>query len=79
MVFDPRDGAGADHLGPVAIEIPGKTAELLIKLAGELGASTPGQVVAQALGVLQMVRAAKARGQRVVLKGADGREIDLAL
>lgn len=64
--------------GPVAIEIPEKTAELLVTLAQELGASTPGVVVSQALGLLQLVRQAKARGQRIVIKDGE-REIDLAL
>ncbi|HWB76206.1 MAG TPA: hypothetical protein VG755_14650 [Nannocystaceae bacterium] len=62
----------------VAIEIPEKTAVLLVTLAQELGAATPGAVVSQALGLLQMVRQAKARGQRIVIKDGE-REIDLAL
>lgn len=81
MVFDPKSEVGpGSAVGPVSIEIPGRTAMLLVSLAKELGASTPGQVVAQALGVLQTVQQAKARGQRVVLRDpATGREIDLAL
>ena len=64
----------------MSIEIPGRTAMLLVSLAQELGASTPGQVVAQALGVLQTIQQAKAKGQRIVLRDpATGREIDLAL
>ena len=57
--------------GPVAIEIPEKTAVLLVTLAQELGATTPGAVVSQALGLLQMVRQAKARGQRIVIKDGE--------
>ena len=64
--------------GPVAIEIPEKTAILLMTLAQQLGASTPGAVVAQALGLLQLVQQAKARGQRIVIKDGD-REIDRGL
>ena len=79
MSFQPKDDAVADP-GPTAIEIPGKTAMLLIKLAQELGASTPGEVVMQAVGVLQTIREAKAQGQRIVLRDpSTGREIDLAL
>lgn len=53
---------------------------LMIELAKEIGAETPGEVVAQALGVLQTVRQAKAQGQRIVLRDPKtGREIDLAL
>ena len=53
---------------------------LLIELAKQLDAQTPGQVVAQALGILQTVQQAKAQGQRVVVRDpTTGREIDLAL
>jgi hypothetical protein len=70
---------GSD-LGPQAIEIPGKTALLLIDLAQQLGVRTPGEVVGHALGLLQTVRQAKARGQRIVLRDPEtGREVDLAL
>lgn len=80
MVLDPRAAIPAGESGPVAIEIPGKTAMLLVSLATELGARTPGEVVAQALGLLQLVRQAKARGQRIVLRDpATGQETDLAL
>lgn len=66
--------------GPVAIEIPGRTAMLLVSLAQEMGAKTPGEVVAQALGLLQTVRQAKSRGQRILLHDPQtGRDIDLAL
>ncbi len=75
--FDPR-GPAADP-GPMTIEIPGKTARLLVSLAEKLGAKTPGEVVGQALGLLQMVHQAKSRGQRIVVKDPSGREIDLAL
>lgn len=66
--------------GPVAIEIAGRTAMLLVSLAQEMGAKTPGEVVAQALGLLQTVRQAKSRGQRILLHDPQtGRDIDLAL
>lgn len=81
MVFDPKSEVGpGSAVGPVSIEIPGRTAMLLIELARQLGAETPGQVVAQALGLLQTVQQAKANGQRIVLRDpANGREIDLGL
>jgi hypothetical protein len=80
-VFVPKrqvePGAAA---GPVSIEIPGRTAMLLVELAKQVGAQTPGQVVAQALGLLQTVQQAKTKGQRIVLRDPKtGREIDLAL
>lgn len=79
MVLDPKDQPHGDP-GPIQVEIPGKTALLLISLAKEIGAKTPGEVVAQALGVLQTVRQAKQRGQRIVLRDpASDHEIDLAL
>jgi hypothetical protein len=78
--FDPRSQHPPSDPGPMTIEIPGKTAVLLVALAQELGAATPGEVVAQALGILQTVRQAKSRGQRIVLCDPQtGREIDLAL
>lgn len=81
MVFDPKQDMGpGSAVGPVSIEIPGRTAMLLVRLAQELGASTPGAVVGQALGLLQTVQQAKAKGQRIVLRDpATGHEIDLAL
>ncbi len=80
-VFDPKSTAGpGSAVGPVSIEIPGRTAMLLVELAKQLGAQTPGQVVGQALGLLQTVQQAKARGQRIVLRDPKtGSEIDLAL
>lgn len=79
MSFHPKDQSGADP-GPTTIEIPGKTAMLLVSLAQELGANTPGEVVMQALGVLQTIRQAKQNGQRIILRDpSTGREIDLAL
>jgi len=75
-----RDPSQAEPAGAVQIEIAGKTAMLLVHLARELGAETPGQVVAQALGVMQVVREAKARGHRILVRDpASGHETDLAL
>ncbi len=80
MVYDPKAELGAADPGPTRIEIPGRTAVLLVQLAQELGARTPGEVVAQALGLLHTVRRARTDGQRVLLRDpATGREIDLAL
>ena len=65
---------------PVTVEIPGRTALLLLSLAKDLGVSTPGEVVMQALGVLQTLRQAKAAGQRVLLRDpSTGAEVDVAL
>lgn len=79
--FDPKREVGpGSAVGPVSIEIPGRTAMLLVELAKQLQAKTPGEVVGQALGLLQTVQQAKAQGQRIVLRDpATGREIDLAL
>ncbi len=80
MSFDSKSGDAPGDLGPLSIEIPGKTAMLLVSLAAEIGARTPGDVVGQALGLLQLVRQAKARGQRIVLRDpVTGHEVDLAL
>jgi hypothetical protein len=80
MSFDPKSAIAPGEAGPISIEIAGKTAMLLVSLATEIGARAPGDVVAQALGLLQMVRQAKARGQRIVLRDpATGHEVDLAL
>ncbi len=78
--FDPKARMGGPDPGPVAVEIPGRTAMLLVRLAEDLGARTPGEVIAQALGVLQTVREARAAGRRIVLRDpATGHEVDLAL
>ncbi len=63
----------------MAIEIPGKTALLLVALAQEISAKTPGEVIGQALGLMQLVRQARARGQRILIRDATGHEVDLAL
>jgi len=80
-VFDPKANVGpGSAVGPVSVEIPGRTAMLMVELAKELGAQTPGQVVAHALGLLQTITQAKKSGQRIILRDPqDGREIDLAL
>ena len=78
-LFDPKGGHGVDP-GPVTIEIPGKTAMLLMRIAEDMQARTPGEVVAHALGLLEIIRQAKARGQRIILRDpGNGREVDLAL
>jgi hypothetical protein len=80
MVLDPKDLHGGADPGPTTIEIPGKTALLLVRLAQEIGATTPGEVVGHALGLMETVRQAKNRGQRIILRDpATGHEIDLAL
>ena len=80
--FDPKRqvAPGSAAVGPMSIEIPGRTAMLLVELAKQLDAKTPGEVVGQALGLLQTVQQAKKNGQRIVLRDPKtGREIDLAL
>lgn len=64
----------------MSIEIPGKTAMLLVKLAEDLDAKTPGEVIGQALGLMQMLRAAAGGGRRIVVRDPKtGHETDLAL
>jgi len=77
--FGPPDEPPADP-GPMAIEVPGKTAMLLVRLAEELGARTPGEVVGQALGLMQMLRVASAGGKRIIVRDpSTGHETDLAV
>lgn len=80
-VFDPKEQVGpGSAVGPVSIEIPGRTAMLLVELAKQVGAKTPGEVIAQALGLMQTVQQAKKQGQRIVLRDPKtGREIDLGI
>lgn len=80
MALSPKDVQPVADPGPLTIEIPGKTGMLLVSLAQEIGAKTPGQVIAQALGLMQTIRQAKASGKRIVLRDPKtAREIDLAL
>jgi len=77
--FD-RPGQPPADPGPTTIEIPGKTAMLLVSLAQEIGAKTPGEVIGQALGLMQMLRSASTAGKRVIVRDPQtGRETDLAL
>ncbi len=79
MPLDPDDAMPVDA-GPISIQIPGKTGLLLVALAQELGAKSPGEVVAQALGLMQTIRQATRRGNRIIMRDPQsGREIDLAL
>ena len=74
-----RDGAGDPTLGPVAIEIAGRTAILLTRLAEQVGARTPGEIVAQAVGLLSIVLDAKHSGRRIIIRDpGTGQETDLA-
>jgi len=79
VAIGPEDLAGADP-GPMAVEIPGKTAVRLARVAQEIGARTPGEVVGQAIGLLQLLLQAKSRGQRVIIRDPQtGHEVDLAV
>lgn len=76
----PKDDQPAADPGPMTIEIPGKTALLMVRLAQEVGAKTPGDIVMQALGIMQTLRQAQAGGKRVILRDPDsGVEVDLAI
>lgn len=80
MVLDPKASQPVADPGPMSIEIPGKTGMLLVSLAQEIGARSPGEVVAQALGLMQTIRQAKQRGHRIIMRDPKtDREIDLAL
>ncbi len=77
--FDPPEEPPVDP-GPITIEIPGKTALLMVKLAQDVGAKTPGDVVLQALGLLQTLRVAARGGKRIILRDPQtGHETDLAI
>lgn len=76
----PKDDQPLADPGPMTIQIPGKTALLMIRLAQEVGAKTPGDIVMQALGVMQTLRQAQAGGKRVIIRDpATGTEVDLAI
>lgn len=80
MALDPKEELPLGDPRPVSIEIPGKTGMLLVSIAQEIGARSPGEVVAQALGVMQTIRQAAKQGKRIIMRDPKtGHEVDLAL
>ena len=64
--MDPRSG-------PVQVPLNATAAQLLAKLAADLGTNDPTGVLARALGLLDMVLFAKRQGKRLCLVDDDGR------
>ena len=69
-----------EALPAVNVEVNGQAAALLIKLMGDIGTEQPMAVLTRALGMLEQVVAAKAKGQRLgVYDPATGRFVDLVI
>jgi hypothetical protein len=67
---DPRSG-------PVQVPLNATAAQLLAKLAVDLGSEDAAGVIARALGLLDLALFAKRSGKRLVLLDADGRATDV--
>ena len=63
---------------PVQITLNATAAQLLIRLAGEMGTNNPSAVVMRALGLLDMATRVKAQGGTLVLRNAQGTDAEVA-
>ncbi len=63
---------------PIQIQINGTAAELLARLAIELGSEDPGAVLVRALGLLDLAQRTRRQGGRLVFVNPRGEQADVA-
>jgi hypothetical protein len=63
---------------PVAITLNATAAQLLVKIAQELGETNPSSVVVRALGLLEMAQRQKRQGGRLFFRNENGQEAEVA-
>ena len=62
---------------PVQVPLGATAAQLLAKLAADLGTDDPSSVLSRALGLLDLALHAKRSGRRLVVVDADGHMTDV--
>jgi hypothetical protein len=63
---------------PVTITLNATAAQLLIKIAGEMGESNPSAVVMRALGLLEMAQRVRRQGGKLFFRNEQGMEAEVA-
>ena len=63
---------------PVQITLNATAAQLLIKIATEMGESNPSSVVMRALGLLEMAQRVRRQGGKLFFRNENGHEAEVA-
>jgi hypothetical protein len=63
---------------PVQITLNATAAQLLIRLAGEMGTDNPSSVVMRALGLLDMAERVRRQGGKLIFRNEQGRDAEVA-
>ena len=63
---------------PVQITLNQTAAQLLVKIAQELGTDSPSSVVMRALGLLEMAQRVKRQGGKLYFRNENGQEAEVA-
>jgi hypothetical protein len=70
--------SGPPSQGPVDVRLNATAAQLLVKLAEELGTDNPSSVVMRALGLLEMAARTRRQGGRLVFINEHGHSAEVA-
>ena len=63
---------------PIQITLNATAAQLLIRIAGELGEENPSAVVVRALGLFEMAQRVRRQGGKLVFRNEHGAEAEVA-
>ncbi len=63
---------------PVQITLNATAAQLLIRLAGEMGTDNPSSVVMRALGLLDMAERVRRQGGKLIFRNEQGKDAEVA-
>jgi hypothetical protein len=63
---------------PVHITLNATAAQLLIRIAGEMGEDNPSSVVMRALGLLEMAQRVRRQGGKLYFRNENGQEAEVA-
>ena len=63
---------------PVQITLNATAAQLLVRVAGELGEDNPSAVVMRALGLLEMAQRTRRQGGKLIFRNEKGQDAEVA-
>jgi len=63
---------------PVSITLNATAAQLLVRIAGEMGEDNPSAVVVRALGLLEMAQRARRQGGKLIFRNEHGADAEVA-
>ena len=63
---------------PVHITLNATAAQLLVRIAGEMGEDNPSAVVMRALGLLEMAQRVRRQGGKLFFRNENGQEAEVA-